>query len=268
MPEKIKKVNGNMLKIVACISMFIDHFAAGAILPIVNGGFYKGNLDFHQLSKLYFTMRCIGRWAFPIYCFLLIEGFVHTKSRIKYALSLLIFGLISELPFDICFYTEYQTCNPNVLEVLTANKSFLLEQCNVYFTLLAGLLVIWAIDASFAFIREKNLPAPLTMVSCALFTLIGSVVTYRINTDYDYRGIVLIVIFYILKKYGLIRLLTGYLFIANMYLEYMAFPGFILMALYNGKRGRKLGFLKYFFYAFYPAHLVLIYVFRCYYAAH
>ncbi len=257
-----------MLKIFACITMFIDHFAAAVMLPVVNEGYYKGDLNIYQLNDIYLKMRYIGRSAFPIYCFLLIEGFVHTKNRVKYALNLLIFGLISEIPFDLAFYIDRDACNPDFVHLIAANQSTLLEQCNVYFTLLFGLLVVWAIDASFAFIREKKLPTELTILSCAFFTLVGSVITYKINSDYDYRGIVLIVIFYILKKHRVLALLTSYMFISTMYLEYMSFPGYILIALYGGKRGRNLGNLKYFFYFFYPVHLILLIFIRCYYASH
>ncbi len=264
--QKFQKINGNVLKIVAIVTMLIDHIAAAAILPVVVNGHYHGTMSIAQLNKVYYAMRCIGRWAFPIFCYLLVEGFTHTKSKLKYALSLLCFGLVSEIPFDIAFYADNDPCNPNVLEVISANWPGFLEQSNVYFTLFFGLLVIWAIDTSFAFIREKQLPTELTMISCAFFTLVGSVITYKLNTDYDYRGIVIIVIFYILRKHRGLAILTGYMFICTMYLEHMSFPGFILMALYSTKRGRNLGKLKYIFYVFYPVHLILIYIFRCMYA--
>ncbi len=264
--QRFQKINGNILKLVAIVTMLIDHIAAAAILPIVVDGHYHGAMSIAELNKIYYAMRCIGRCAFPIFCFLLVEGFVHTKSRIKYALSLLLFGLVSEIPFDIAFFADNEPCNPNVLDVITANWPGFLSQCNVYFTLLFGLLVIWAIDISFTFIREKNLPTALTMVSCAFFTLVGSIITYKINSDYDYRGIIIIVIFYILKKHKELGLLAGYMFICTMYLEHMSFPGFILMLFYSGKRGKKLGKLKYIFYVFYPVHLTLIYIFRCIYA--
>ena len=63
-----------------------------------------------------------------------------------------------------------------------------------------------------------------------------------------------------MQKYEYLRILAGYVFISQLGIEYLAFPGFILMALYNHKRGRKLGWLKYFFYLFYPVHLTLIYI--------
>ena len=263
---RFQKINGNMLKTVAIVTMLIDHIAAAAILPIVVDGYYRGDMSIAQLNKIYYIMRCVGRWAFPIFCFLLVEGFCHTKSRVKYALSLLFFGLISEVPFDIAFYADNESCNPNVLEVLSANRDTLLDQSNVYFTLLFGLLVIWAIDYSFTIIREKKLPTALTMVSCAFFTLAGSIITYKINTDYDYRGILLIVILYILKKQRPLNLLAAYMFICTMPLEPFSLPAFIMMAFYNNKRGRNLGKLKYLFYVFYPVHLTLIYIFRCVYA--
>ena len=95
-------LSGSTLKIIAIISMTIDHFAASFLyrgimtLPSVSS-----NTDLMQvLRKLYLVMRDIGRPAFPIFCFLLVEGFCHTRNPKKYATRLFLFALISEIPFD------------------------------------------------------------------------------------------------------------------------------------------------------------------------
>ncbi len=265
MPEHnaLKKVNGNTLKIIACISMLIDHITAGIMLPVVRYGFYDGSLSIDQLNTIYKFLRGVGRTAFPIYCFLLVEGFTHTKNRLRYALSLFIFGIISEVPFDLVFYAEEEIFNVNIIEALQANSYLLSDQCNVYFTLLLGLLVIWAIEALANKMNEADKPFALSISLSVVVIGIGCLIAYKINSDYDYFGVLLIAIFYLLRRYEYIRILAGYFFISQLGMEFAAFPGFILMALYNKKRGRNLGSLKYIFYVFYPVHLLAIYLYRC-----
>ena len=261
--KKIKCINGNTLKVIACISMLIDHLTAGIMLPVVRNGLYTGSLTIDQLNLVYKILRGIGRTAFPIYCFLLVEGFIHTRSKLRYALSLLLFGIISEAPFDIVFFAREEVFNLNIIETLTANSYLLNDQCNVYFTLLIGLLVIWAIDTVNSKLESKSVITPVMWLIAAAFTAIGGFIAFKVNSDYDFYGVVLIAILYILRKYEFIRILLGYFFISQLGMEYFAFPGFILMAMYNHKRGRNLGKLKYLFYVFYPVHLTLIIILRC-----
>ena len=115
-----KGISGSTLKFIAVFSMLIDHIAASVLLnPLVNA-----NSAF--MISLAHVMRMFGRLAFSIFCFLLIEGFLHTKNRKKYALRLALFALISEIPFDLAF----------------SYKSFDFSYQNVFFTLLIGLLVM------------------------------------------------------------------------------------------------------------------------------
>ena len=166
--DRFKKINGNTLKIIACITMLIDHLTAGIMLPVVRNGLYSGDLTANELNTIYIILRGIGRIAFPIFCFLLVEGFIHTRSRLRYALSLLLFGIISEIPFDLIFYAEEEIFNINIIEALEANSYLLNYQCNVFFTLLIGLLVIWAIDATVRLIKEKNIPPLLSFLAAAV----------------------------------------------------------------------------------------------------
>ena len=101
--NKLRKLNGNMLKTIACICMLIDHIGAGIIFPVYKSGAQMGILPFEQVNFYYKILRFIGRSAFPIFAFLLVEGFFHTKNRLRYALSLFIFALISEYPYDLLF---------------------------------------------------------------------------------------------------------------------------------------------------------------------
>lgn len=91
MNVKQQGISGYWLKVIAVVSMLIDHTSA-VILEQIPG-----------LEAPAFFMRIIGRAAFPIYCFLLVEGFYHTRSRAKYAGRLFLFALISEVPFDLAF---------------------------------------------------------------------------------------------------------------------------------------------------------------------
>ena len=121
-----KGLSGSALKMIAIATMLIDHIAATVIIRVLKFGGYNDSL-----YQLYRVMRNIGRIAFPIFCFLLVEGFMHTRDREKYALRLGCFAAISEIPFDLAF-------NGKILEV---------GYQNVFFTLLLGLLTMMAYDS-------------------------------------------------------------------------------------------------------------------------
>ena len=138
-------ISGSGLKILSVIFMLADHIAAVVFFHILsqNGIFYLGDTSVSYMRELvqdgfvgwiyvwYQIMRrIVGRWAFPIYCFLLVEGFEKTRDRRKYAGRLLAFALVSEVPFDLAF----------------DGKMIILEHQNVFFTLLLGFLMIWAME--------------------------------------------------------------------------------------------------------------------------
>ena len=228
-PEKFKILNSSMLKTIALITMFIDHFALvvlywGILYP--NIPIYEGT-SLYRVYEIYQICRFIGRIAFPIFCFQLIEGFVHTSDRKKYALRLAVFALISELPFNLAVnYTL-----------------FTLEYQNVFFTLLIGLLTIWAMEYF-----EKTHPVLMVVPAAA-----GCLIAHLIECDYGYQGIILIVILYVFRHYRLLQSAAGAL---SLYWEWPAMFAFIPICMYNGKKGWN---MKYFTYVFYPAHLILLY---------
>lgn len=205
-------LSGFALKWIAMISMLIDH--TGAVL-------------FPQ----YIQMRMIGRLAFPIYCFLLVEGAVHTSDIRKYEIRLLLFALASELPFDLAFYTRVD-----------------FRHQNVFFTLFLGLVVVEQYQKR----RQK--------LSSFLIFIAAMVLSEVMHTDYSAAGIVFIVLFYLLYQYK-----TGKqaVFAAANFLMYgtsvQAYAGLaaLPMLLYNGKRGPS---MKYFFYVFYPLHLLILWL--------
>ena len=132
--------NGNQLKLIAVVSMLIDHMAylfigVGMLTPALQAG-----EEFSALFLLYRVLRAIGRTAFPVFCFLLVEGFLHTKSRRRYAIRLGIFSLISEIPFDL---------------LISGTRLFVdWSSQNVMITLFLGLLMMEVLER--LDIRKKN----------------------------------------------------------------------------------------------------------------
>ena len=92
----VKIFSSAVLKYIAMLTMLIDHIAASGLIFLL--------IDAGMSTRLYFISRMIGRIAFPIYVFLLVEGFVHTKDIKKYIIRIALFALISEVPFDLAFY--------------------------------------------------------------------------------------------------------------------------------------------------------------------
>ena len=118
-------ISGSTVKLVGIITMFLDHFAGTLLARILISG---GWTD--ELYWIYFILRMVGRLGFPIFCFLLVEGFEKTRSRGKYALRLGLFSLLSEIPFDLALSAK-------VLEF---------GYQNVYFTLFLGMLALCTCD--------------------------------------------------------------------------------------------------------------------------
>ena len=120
-------LSGTALKRIACLSMLVDHLGAS----LLENGLFRCSAIDPRLVGLDQLLRLAGRLAFPIYCFLLVEGFLHTHDLKKYALRMLGFALISEWPFDWAFFSGVYWGHQNV-----------------YFTLLLGLLAMKALDTS------------------------------------------------------------------------------------------------------------------------
>lgn len=91
--ENLQKINGAQLKYIAFASMFIDHFNKAIIMPFLTGS--------GPLNLITAIFDILGRIAFPIFAFMIVEGFFKTKSRWKYLRNLLIFAIISEIPYDM-----------------------------------------------------------------------------------------------------------------------------------------------------------------------
>ena len=231
--EKYKRISGSMLKTLALFAMVTDHVAAAFLKNSSVILFSIGNHHMH----LYNFMRMIGRIAFPIYSFLLVEGFMHTRNRKLYGYRLLAFALISEIPWNLLF----------------GNSLFYAKQ-NVFFTLLLGYLGLCQIEQF-----EKSKYEDMKSAGMLLLLLIVSIVG---NADYGSAGFGFILMMYLLNNNLLLKAVTGICILPS---KWKAGLAFIPIALYNGKRGfinnRKLALL---YYAVYPLHLLLFWIIKKY----
>lgn len=226
LPEPLPLLSGSALKIIAVVSMVIDHCAYYLM---------DGN------TMAYEVMRCFGRIAFPVFALLVAEGFAHTRNRMRYFLSLLLSAAVSEVPWYLLNGVD--------------------GTHNVMFTLALGVAAL----ATFERLREHR-------ILCCLFILLTAWLATWLEADYGWRGVLLIVVFYLLGK---IRSMNTPIILRRMMQLLFAFPlmmhygviGALLACsvifLYNGTRGFIHGNVaKYGFYAFYPAHLFLIWLAR------
>lgn len=230
-----KYFSGTTLKLIAIITMLIDHF--GAIIIQKQLGLSMFQEQYESMITIYYILRNIGRIAFPIFCFLIVEGFLHTRNVKKYAFRLFIFALISEIPFDLAF----------------SGKVVFINYQNVFFTLLIGLITIWSLDYIINIMKDNN--RVLVILTILSISFIGMLLAYIIKTDYSYIGVLLIIIFYTFRYNRKIQCVVGAI---SFLWEPTSIVAFILMYLYNGQRGIKLN--KYIFYAFYPIHLFILYI--------
>ena len=239
--KKIRFLNSNTLRLVAVLLMISDHVWATTMS--------FGN-----------WMTYIGRMAFPIFAFQIAEGFIHTKDFKKYALRLLAFGLVSEIPFNLFYSSRW--FNP--------------YHQNVMFTLLLGLLAIRVIDNLKEDISAKNIGKSVLWL---LLIGIGGTLGF---VDYGFLGVLTVVMFYLCRGYRFTPILQligmilinivffeGQVFIFEFFGKTLEIPsqGFAVFALipiwlYNGKKGKSSKILQYGFYAFYPVHMLILYLIK------
>ena len=231
--SKFQIFTSSSLKMIAIITMFIDHFGA----VVVGGGilalpYVRANPDLrHNIYLFYRALRLIGRLAFPIYCFLLVEGFLHTRNRWKYLLRLGLFTLISELPFDYAIYNDWY--HPG--------------KQNVFFTLFFGMLVMILIAKMYERFGKISDWSQVILMAAGIY------LGYLFKTDYGARGVALICILYLLRFARPMQCFAGGILMAY---ETTGPLAFVPVLLYNGQRGNMKH--KFFFYWFYPAHLLLL----------
>ena len=237
----------DMLKIIAMITMFIDHIGAGILEYLMWSDALSPETQ-SALLDIDQVLRLIGRIAFPLFCFLLVQGFIHTRSRLKYAGNLLLFALLSEFPFDF---------------MLSGTLDF--SSLNVLFTLFIGLLTLWGIEKA-----KSNIFLTIPVI------LAGMAAATFLRTDYSWMGILLIVSLYLFRENSLLQCSIslilffaasvvrnvglyesiGQAILSQLSSKYTLVLSFWMIYRCNGKRYIKKG--KYFFYLFYPAHLLFL----------
>ena len=201
------------LHILAMVLMLMDHLWA-TLLPAQD------------------WLTCAGRLAFPIFCFLAVEGFLHTHDVKKYVRRLLLFGLLSEVPFDLAFF----------------RTPFAPQHQSVYWTLALGVLAMAGLKR---FEKENGLPGWQGLVwagGCAALALAA-------NTDYHAIGVLIICTLYLTRADRKRQCLAG----ALLFLFELTAPlAFVLVWFYNGQRGACSPLQKKAFYWFYPVHLLVL----------
>jgi len=216
-----------MLKLIACVTMLIDH--TGAVL-------------FPQ----YLSLRIIGRIAFPIYCFLLSEGVFYTKSPRKYGLRLGVGAFLSELPFDLalfgCITLQYQSV------MITLLLGFVMGICMkrvskphwqvlliIPFAIIAQWLNTdyggWGIALIALFVLSRNMPQRLLVQTVGM-----AAICYLMDS-------------FVMSIGGL-----------RVPIEVFALAAMVPIALYSGEKQSKSKTLQWAFYLFYPVHLTVLYL--------
>ena len=237
-------ISQESLKLIACMTMLIDHIGATLVLRMLQTMPVR-NEQYNLLVGIYYTLRIIGRIAFPIYCFLLVEGAYHTRNPKKYGMRVLIGMLLSEIPFDLAFS-------------LRGMVFFDWSKNSVMMTLLLGFCMIEAMKRWTDF-RKVAVILPFYLLA------------EWMHTDYGGLGILIIAVFALTKDLPQEKL---YQFLG---LSLVVYPGsraiigsvavnlewFAVLALipifcYNG---RKLAYHKaaqWAFYLFYPVHIAVL----------
>lgn len=225
--NKLKILSGSMLKLIAIISMAIDHCALilRSDLELLQFTLFSlGGVEF----TVYQLMRKIGRLAFPLFCFLIAEGFLHTRDAKKYGCRLLIFAVISEIPFNL----------------MMSGKLFYPSKQNVYFTLLVGMLLLYIFENTRGEVKK------------AFFACIVAVISVFLKADYGLSGALLIALIHALRKHPAAQAIVSYPLLSG---GKAAFAAFLPINMYNGQRGFiQSKALKYGFYLFYPLHILVL----------
>lgn len=234
------RLSQESLKIIACVTMLIDHIGS-VVIPAA----YEINPS-EILLNTYTVMRAVGRVAFPIYCFLLAEGAYYTRSRREYAKRLLIGLVLSEIPFDLLFFGEITLAHQSVMV-----------------TLLLGYLYAVAMN---------YMPAQGYWILLLLpFAMLAEV----LHTDYGGWGVAMIGLFVITResshKYwmqvlglGVIAWMIGGMTIpvgpVAVPIQVFSMVAMIPIARYDGSKRTNNIWVRRGFYLFYPVHLAILYL--------
>ncbi len=207
------------LKWIAMLTMLVDHFGVIFLEPFTGSeslGFSSPALTFYTITRL------IGRLAYPLFAFLIVEGFIHTHDKKRYIKRMFLFALLTELPFDWAF--GYRR---------------LLTYQNVLWTYVLALLALYSLE---------TLPRQFAYPLAALAAIFAELA----RTDYGAYGVIFIILLYLTRT----NKAANTAVMAGMgILQFTAPLSAMLTHHYNGQKGAQ---PKWLFYAFYPGHLVLL----------
>lgn len=226
-PDRFRVLSGSMLKLIATIAMIISHTSTAFHYQLDSIVFFtvKGV----NISP-FWIMQIIGRISLPVFIFLISEGFKYTRNRFKYGATLLIFALISEVPWNLMHYGT-------VLSFVDQN---------ILFVLFAGFLALCIID------RFSEKP-----VIQGLFLIVILIAAYFLGMCYQ---VAMLAVFYFLREKPVVRDFVNLLIIPKPFIH---LHPFVLIELYNGKRGFVgKGIVKYAFYIIYPLHYFILYLLK------
>lgn len=204
-------------------------------------------------------LTCAGRLAYPIFAFMTAEGYTHTHDLRKYVLRLLFWAAVTEIPFNLMY----------------GGSVFYPLHQNVLWTFLISLLMIILIEKC----RAKFKPAVSVLLSAAIAVL-GYILGYVTMVDYYGEGVLMVLMFYFFRTPNLknrllqlifmyilnVELLGGLCYTFTLFGHEFEFPqqGFALLSLvpiwlYSGRQGFRSKAFRYFCYAFYPVHMLLLF---------
>ncbi|MDE7288639.1 MAG: conjugal transfer protein TraX, partial [Oscillospiraceae bacterium] len=203
-------------------------------------------------------LTCVGRLAYPIFAFMIVEGYTHTHNLRKYMLRLLFWAVVTEIPFNL----------------MCSGSIFFPFHQNVLWTFLISLLMIILIEKC----RTKFKPVSFVLLS-VLIVVLGYVAGYAAIVDYFGEGVLMVLMFYFFRtpnlKNRLLQLICMYILNVEMLGGYsyefalfghsfeFAQQGFAILSLipiwlYSGRQGFHSKAFRYFCYAFYPVHMLLL----------
>lgn len=262
------------LKNTAYLIMLIDHFFAVVFTEIIRR-YSAAGYETGTLVDIRSAGRAVGRIAFVLFAYLIVEGFVHTRSRLNYLMRLTLFAFLSEIPNDLAFKGHVVDCSSQ----------------NIFFTLCISLLVLtvweWA-EKNLGMLNRPKAHRDIGWYACTVTfrsiqfgaLLAGCGLAYILRAEYKYMGVLLIFTFYILRDKPLFIKavpVACVLFFGIWSINILRYAGidtpeaifrfslrelyglfaFVPIALYDGQKGRQLP--KAVCYGFFPVHLLLLY---------
>ena len=289
-------MDGRALKIIALAAMVCDHTAMALVEPLGQGSQAVQAASASQMTAasgailtaaasqaaqmpasaellsvgwltVYVLLRVAGGLAFPIFAFLLVEGFLHTRDRKRYLAKLCVFALISEIPFDLALF----------------GTSFYRGYQNVFFTLAIGVAVMMGLEQMGpermagggnagtgshagtehhvgAGVRAEaeggGRAVPPAAVSVAV-TAAGCLLAALLHSDFGWSGILLIAVLYMFRFDRARQMIFGCA--VSLTAKVTGPFAFLPIRMYNGERGRQ---MKLLFYWFYPVHLLALGILR------